>query len=232
MTQQLPQYDFYATPTGAPSPAPAASATPSAPAYGTAVNQFGTPLGVPGASLPAAATAAAPVRSSGGVRVPGWLWRWALGLAVAAVLGLFGVGRLGFLDVVHHAPEPPATLAGAPLSTNGDAEAMRADALANVSGVDEDDFAVAVYEDPSQYLTLIVVERSATQEDLRFLLDAEDGVPVQAVGDALCRDIVEPGVTVGACASSSGGRSVMVMQGPGTTASAHTALLEAWGSFD
>lgn len=232
MTQQLPQYDFYATPTGAPSPAPAASATPSAPAYGTAVNQFGTPLGVPGASLPAAATAAAPVRSSGGVRVPGWLWRWALGLAVAAVLGLFGVGRLGFLDVFHQPLEAPATLGG--LSVEPAGSALRASLAPLTDAVDrsaqDDRVVVEVYSDGVSRAAVLIAGRDAgeIEDGVAGMRDA--GGEIVQVGTASCGVHAANGVAM--CVGESDGVAAVVMH-TGTDPAAPAALLtEALAALD
>lgn len=114
MTQRSPQYDFYATPTPGGAAPPGVATAPSSPA--PAVNQFGTPLGVPGAAFggapPAPVAVPSPSLAARVASVPRWVWRIVLPLTVMVVLGLFGVGRMGFLDVVHRDPELPAVLAG------------------------------------------------------------------------------------------------------------------------
>lgn len=223
MTQRSPQYDFYATPTGAPSPATTASATPPSPASG-AVNQFGTPLGVPGASLPAAAAAAAPTRASGGARVPAWLWRWGLGLAVAAVLGLFGVGRMGFLDVFHQPLEAPAALGGMAVEAEGSALRATLAPLTDVVGRDTaaDDVVVEVYSDGVSRAAVLVAGRDAgdVEDGVAGMRDA--GGEIVQVGTASCGVHTANGISM--CVGESDGVAAVVMH-TGTDPSAPAALL-------
>ena len=211
MTERTaPQYDFYTTPpAGAATPPPTAaipaqatpsstSSAPSAPVYGAPVNQFGTPIGTPGATLPAA-YAPAQQTSSGGVHVPRWVWRVVGPLVVLVVLGLFGVGRLGFLDVFHQDLTAPDTLAGMPRSEHQDLDLYRT----QLESFDapEGSYVIEGYESGQAFAFLGAFDIELTAPELLQVVNA-DAAPDGAVtvGSATCATQVVTGVPMTMCA--------------------------------
>lgn len=222
MTDRTPTYDFYPAPTapvptrtqGAPEPvAPGGpAAAPSAPVFGTPalgtqVNQFGTPIATPGASVPSSFAPARPVTSPGLLErvasVPRWVWRWVLPLTVTLVLGLFGVGKLGFLDVVHGDVELPASLVGQPLTTSSGTDP---DADQAVFGTDLDGLTWGRYAGVDREVLVTVVDFEMSDAELSR--DEGDGFgPASLVGTSWCSSSADGWSW---CARSVDGRTVEV----------------------
>jgi len=150
---------------------------PSAPVFGGgAVNQFGTPLSTPGATVPAAyappALTPAPSVLARVAALPRWVWRFAVPLAVMLVLGLFGVGRLGFLDLFHDDFAPPQTLAGLPMTDSTELDGYRT--LLASYGAAEGSYVVQAYEDAAGVVILVAFDGALDQSDLPDLIGADD----------------------------------------------------------
>ena len=240
----VPQYDFYATPPASTPPVPTQAAprssAPSAPTYGApsapvfggpAVNQFGTPLGTPGATLPAASAPVQQTSRGGGVHVPSWVWRFVLPLAVMLVLGLFGVGRLGFLDVFHQDLEAPETLAGMSRSTSEELTEY-ADLLSSY-GAPEGSYVLQGYEDADGFAMLVAFDEELGGTDLQAVVNA-DAAPAGAVamGSATCAEHPVMTASLTMCARAGDGRTVVVMHGPADAVTTSSTLTEAWSHFD
>lgn len=229
MNQPSPQYDFYATPTSAAAPAPTAGAAPSVPAFGAgagAVNQFGTPLGVPGATL--ASSAAAPVAAvrGTGFRLPGWVWRLGLGLAVAAVLGLFGIGRMGFLDVFHGPLEAPATLGGmGAVAETSPLRTALAPLTAQMQGQVGEDAVIELYTDEVSKVAVLVAARGDEDVETGIAAMAAAGFTVADVAGSRCATSAAEGTSL--CMASEDGVTAVVLLSSTDPAPAAALLSEA-----
>jgi hypothetical protein len=233
VTQPNPQYDFYATPV-ATAPTPSAVGTaPSAPAFGAGgpVNQFGTPLGVPGATLPARAGAAVPAARGSGVRLPGWVWRLGLGLAVAVVLGLFGIGRMGFLDVFHGPLEAPTTLGGMGVVTEtSPVRTALAPLTAQMQGQVGDDAVIEVYTDGVSRVALLVAARGEEDVDDGVTAMAAAGYALTDVGGSRCATSTAEGTSM--CMVAQDGVTAVVLLSGTDPAAAAALVSEAVSGLD
>ncbi|GAB2695163.1 hypothetical protein [Thalassiella azotivora] len=237
-----PDYDFFgassapaspaaagASPAGAPTvsrlgaPAVPPAAEPatgaSTPFGGTPVNQFGTPLGVgPAVGAPLGGPPPSPARRN----VPAWVWRVLGTLAVALVLGAFGVGR--FAGLFEGDLEAPPTLDGLPRYEDAATTAAFAALGAQLSeevGVDPQDQVMAVYTDQvSRALVLVAARADLDTADLRA--QAADAGEVTSVGDAVCAVSVQQATTT--CLLSRDGLMVAVIA-PSATDTASVARL-------
>ena len=232
-----PDYDFFAPSPGGPVATPAGSGAPpqpplAAPATST-VNQFGSPVAAgtwtpvrSGASVPPIPPA--PASTTALDSVPRWVWRITIPLAIALVLGVFGVGR--FTGVFQGDLELPATLGGAPLSTD-----PRISSSADAFGEGlEDDFGDAekvfgVYSDGATG-TLLAAVREGTDVRADIAASGADiGSPVE-VGDATC--VVYTGQNATACGRSEGDLTAIVAAFAQPDVNVTAALLgEAWEGF-
>ena len=104
-----------------------------------------------------------PPARSGGVHVPRWVWRVVGPLVVLVVLGLFGVGKLGFLDVFHQPLEAPETLGGLPVAAqDGTVRTSLAGMLATIrSQADsaQEDVVLEVYSDEVSRAVMLLATR-------------------------------------------------------------------------
>jgi hypothetical protein len=233
----VPQYDFYATPpataqpsTHVPAQPSGSPLAPSAPVFGApAVNQFGTPIGTPGATLPAAAVPAQQRVTGGGVHVPPWVWRFVAPLAVLVVLGLFGVGKLGFLDVFHADLEAPETLAGMPQTTEDMSEYID---LLSSYGAPDGSYAIQGYEDADGFAMVVALDAELGSEELLDMVNA-DAAPAGPVtiGTATCAEHPVLSETMTMCARAGDDRTVVVLHGPADAVTTSTTLSEAWSHF-
>lgn len=229
MTQSPPQYDFYATPTSA-APAPSGGGTaPSVPTLGAgagAVNQFGTPLGVPGASLPARAGSAVPAARGSGVRLPGWVWRLGLGLGVAVVLGLFGIGKMGFLDVFGGPLEAPTTLGGmGAVAETSPLRTALAPLTAQMQGEVGDDAVIELYTDEVSQVAVLVAARGEEDVESGIAAMAAAGFTVADVDGSRCATSVTEGTSL--CMAAEDGVTAVVLLSGTDPAAAAVLLSEA-----
>ena len=238
MTQRTtPDYDFYATaPPAAQSAAPASSPVGHAAAapvnqFGTPVNQFGSPVGFGGAAtmtgpVPPAATRS---RTSHGVQLPAWAWRWIAGLAVAVVLGLFGVGRFAGIGALFASDlELPATLGGMAQDSTSDEAVMMSGILEDVS-TSSDGAVAALYSDGYTSTMVVATPEEASEADVQHTLSHRIFSPAQRFGETTCATLTDAPVST--CMRSGNGHTVVVSHASSDFAETIALLNEAWDAL-
>ena len=210
-----------------------------APAAGGQFGQFGgapaSPFGAPAVPVPLGPAPGARPGPQGPLATlratPGgrWALRVGAGLAVAAVLGLLGVGRFAFLDLFDKDVTTPSSLGG--LSPSADQAALdqldqQLSSYGSPFGIE---FEIAAYGDsvtPVVFVGATYDDETPAPEELAGALGAGGGANTRAVGSSTCTEL-ERGL-VAMCARLDDGVMVAIVTANRSVEDAAALTDEAW----
>ena len=199
--------------------------------FGAPASPFGAPaapvlLGPPPGARPGPQGPLATLRATPGGR---WALRVGAGLAVAAVLGMLGIGRFAFLDLFGKDVAAPSSLGGlAPAADQSQVAQLdqQISAYGDPLGLD---FEVAVYGDataPIFFVGATYDEGTPNSEEVAEVLGASGGVNTRLVGENACTQL-ERGLVV-MCARVDDGVMVAVLTANRSMEDTAAITDEAW----
>ena len=207
-----------------------------APTLGRPFGQPATSFGAPATPLlPAPPPAARPgphgplatLRATPGGR---WALRVTVGLAVAAVLGMLGVGRFAFLDLFDKEVSAPSSLAGLPRVEQATVDLLdqQVSAYGDAIGVDLE---VAAYGDalaPVLFLGATYDDETPEPAEVAGVLGAGGGSNTQLLGENTCTEI-EGGAVV-MCLRVDDGAMIAIVSPARPMQDVSAITDEAWGA--